>query len=60
MPEFRTQITLYLLFGNPDKTLDLVIETDVFDREFLKADKNGSIAAGFKKYGFDLRIESGG
>ena len=60
LSELRTEIVLYLLCKNSDKELDLVIETAVFDKEYLKADKKGSISAGFRKYGFDLRVESGG
>ncbi len=58
LSEFRTIISLYLLCGTSGKLLDLVIESNVFARELLKADKNGCIAADFRKYGFDLRVES--
>lgn len=51
---FRTVIALHLLYGNTDKGMNLIIEPEVFERGYLKADKNCRIAEDFRKYGFDL------
>lgn len=56
MTLLRTAIILHMLFSKTDKE-DLVIETNVFDRDYLKRDKNHNIEQTFKKYGFELRVE---